>query len=394
MSKAAIADPYAMYRALRERDPVHRSWLVEGWVFSRAADVIGILRDNRFSADERNTPGFETARRRLIRAGVFEEDDPYEPTMLRSDPPDHTRLRSLVSQAFTPRAIESLRPRIESVVDELLSAVGTTGRVDVIEALAYPLPVIVISEMLGIPREDRARFKRWSDEIVRGLGISSFEDMRASRDAGLELRNYLVPIVEARRSEPRDDLISGLVQAEAQGDRLTEQEVYATINLLLVAGNETTANLIGNGLIALLRHPDQIDLLRGDPALVENGVEELLRYDSPVQATSRIATEDIEVGGRVVARGQQALVLLGSANRDPERFPDPDRLDVTRPQVRHLSFSQGIHFCLGAQLARLEAQVALGALIARFPGIKLDVDEPEWRPNAILRGPKEVPIRF
>jgi cytochrome P450 len=259
-----LDDPYPMYRRLRERDPIHPSRLVEGFVVSRYHDVIGVVRDARFSADERNAAGFERERRRRIAAGLQREQDPYNPSMLRLDPPDHTRIRSLVSRAFTPRAVQRLRPRIETIVKELLDDVHGAGELDLIEDLGYPLPVTVIAEMLGIPTEDRAQFKYWSDEIARGLGFGPLEDERRSQVASRQLESYLGEVVEKRRVEPRDDLISGMVQAEEAEDKLSTQEIYSTCLLLLVAGNETTTNLIGNGMLALLRNPDQLARLRED----------------------------------------------------------------------------------------------------------------------------------
>jgi cytochrome P450 len=389
-----LDDPYPMYRRLRERDPIHPSRLVEGFVVSRYHDVIGVVRDARFSADERNSAGFERERQRRIAAGLQREQDPYNPSMLRLDPPDHTRIRSLVSRAFTPRAVQRLRPRIETLVKELLDDVHGAGELDLIEDLGYPLPVTVIAEMLGIPTEDRAQFKYWSDEIARGLGFGPLEDERRSQVASRQLESYLGEVVEKRRVEPRDDLISGMVQAEEAEDKLSTQEIYSTCLLLLVAGNETTTNLIGNGMLALLRNPDQLARLREDRSLLESTVEELLRYDSPVQATSRLAKQDIELeDGTLVRKGQQVIVLLGSANRDPEVFDEPDRLDVARSENRHVSFSLGVHHCLGAQLARLEAQIAIGALVERFEHIELATPRVEWGDNAILRGLKALPVR-
>jgi cytochrome P450 len=389
-----LRDPYPMYRRFRESDPFHRSRLAGGWVLFRYADVLEVLKDPRFSADERNSPRFESQRKWLIAAGALDAEDPLDVSMLRMDPPDHTRLRGLVNRAFTPRSIEKLRPRIEHIVDVLLREVRGRSGMDLVDALAYPLPVIVISEMLGIPTGDRARFKHWSDEVVRTMGMASLEDVRASRTAAKELRAYFEGIVVERRREPQDDLISALLAAEEQGDKLSLPEVFSTLTLLLIAGNETTTNLIANGTLALLRQREQWELLCDDPDLVPGAVEELLRYDSPVQATSRICVDDVPMSGGTIRRGHEVILPLASANRDPEVFEDPDRLDVTRKDVRHLSFSQGIHYCLGAPLARLEAQIAFRALAERFPKLELAVDEPEWRRNFILRGPKALPVRI
>ena len=383
-------DPYPFYRRLRETDPFHRSRPADGYVLTRYDDVIAVLRDSAFSSDERNLKIFPRMVARMARAGL---PDPYADdnmSMLRRDPPDHTRLRGLVAKAFTPRSIERMRPRIEQILKELLDPRPAHGAMELVRELGAPLPVRVIAEMLGIPPEDHVRFRHWSNEIVRSLGEGTFEDQRAALKAQGELRSYFEAIVAARRMAPRDDLISALAAAEDAGDRLKASEMFATLVLLLIAGNETTTNLISNAMLALLRSPDQLELLRASPERVPAALEELLRYDSPVQMTSRIATRDCELSGHQVRRGQQLVLLLGAANRDPEVFADPERLDVTRTDVRHLSFSHGIHFCLGAQLARLEGALALEALITRFPAIRLPAQKLTWRNNTILRGPTEL----
>jgi cytochrome P450 len=315
-------------------------------------------------------------------------------TMLTSDPPQHTRLRGLVNKAFTARRLESLRPHIQEIVDELLDAMKGKRELDVIWDLGYPLPVIVIAELLGVPPDHREQFKHWSDGIVGSLGsaFAAPDVQQRAMDSATALVGYFQGVIAERRRAPKDDLISALIAAEEQGQVLSEEELLATLVLLLVAGNETTTNLIGNGTLALLRHPDQLARLRSDPSIAETAVEELLRYDSPVQATGRVATEDIEVGGTVVKEGQVAFLLLGAANRDPAVFPEPDRLDLTRQDNRHVAFGYGIHFCLGAPLARIEAQVALPSLLARFPGLRLATGELEWGGNLILRGLKRLPV--
>ncbi len=387
-------DPYPLYRALRERDPFHRSRLIGGWVLSRYEDVASVLKDGRFLADDRKHSFQVKQRQQLIKDGLMGAHEMLSPSMLRTDPPDHTRLRGLVSKAFTPRTVESLRRRIEAIVQERFDQAATNGHMDVIRELAYPLPVIVIAEMLGVPTEDREQFKRWSDDAVASFGATSVNAFVRARDAFRELQAYVERIAEDRRREPREDLLSALLAAEQEGDTLTLEEVFNTCILLLVAGNETTTNLIGNGLLALLRHPDQLELLRNDPSLVEGAVEELLRYDSPVQATGRFVLEDVEVNGKVVQAGQQVIALLGAANRDPEQFAEPDRLDITRKDNRHVSFGHGIHYCLGAPLARLEGQIALLYLIQRFPNMRLAAERPEWGDNLILRGLKSLPVAF
>jgi len=384
------SDPYPFYARLRETDPFHRCRNADGWVLSRYEDVLAVLRDPSYSADERNHRRYRSFVRRFQNAGL---PDPYADdrgSMLRLDPPDHTRLRGLVAKAFTPRAVERMRPRIEAILKELLEARPARGPMELVTELAAPLPVRVIAEMLGIPPEDGERFRHWSNEVVRSLGEGTHEDRRAAERAGAELDRYFEATIAARRAAPKDDLISALASAEDAGDRLKRNELLSTLTLLLVAGNETTTNLISNATLALLRNPAQLELLRRAPEQVAGAIDELLRYDSPVQMTSRIALSDRELAGKKIRRGEQLVLLLGSANRDPAVFEEPDRLDLTRRDVRHLSFSHGIHFCLGAQLARLEAGLALEALITRFPRFTLLPQEIRWGTNTILRGPKAL----
>ena len=393
LEKAYRTDPYPQYRSLQSRDPIHRSRLA-GWVLTRHEDVSAVTRDARFLTDERKLPGYEKRRAQMVKAGALREEA-ETPAMLRLDPPDHTRLRSLVSKAFTPRTVERLRPRVEAIVNELLDAVAPDGGMDVIKDLAYPLPVVVIAEMIGVPPEDRDKLKRWSDDVILALGAQTPDGLRRSQVAGDEMRAYLEGVAEERRREPKDDLLSGLLAAEEAGDRLSMDEVFSTCMLLLIAGHETTTNLIGNGLAALLQHPQQMELLRSDPSLMENAVEELLRYDSPVQATARFVLEDTELHGHSFGAGQQVILLLGAANRDPEKFSDPDRLDITRDNSsHHLSFSHGIHSCLGAPLARVEGQAVFRALGERFPEMRLATDRLKWGEGLILRGLEELPVTF
>jgi hypothetical protein len=385
-------NPHPVYRELREHDPIHRSRPADGWVLSRYADVVEVLGDRSFSSDERNLRRWRRFMRRRRLAGL---PDPYQEdrvTMLRSDAPDHLRTRNLVNQAFTPRAVERMRTRIEEVVDELVTPLEGANSTELIADFAAPLPVVVIAEMLGIPAADRERFRHWSDEVVRTLGDKTLEDERAGEIANQELRAYFAEIADKRRAEPRDDLLSALVAAEEAGDRLTTGELLGTLVLLLVAGNETTTKLIGNAVVALLSNPDQLELLREEPKRIVGAVDELLRYDGPVQLTSRIVLEDRTFRGHLLRRGQQLVLLLAAANRDPEQYADPERLDVTRENVRHLAFGHGSHFCLGAQLARLEAGLALEALITRLPNLRFSGDPVEWGTNTVLRGPRVLPL--
>ncbi len=391
LDPAIRANPYPLYHLMRADDPVRPSDLLpDVWVFLRHEDVSTLLHDRRFSS-EYNADGSSRALGGAeVEGGLLDRR-----TMLTSDPPDHTRLRGLVSKAFTPRMVESLRPRIQQIVDALLDEVAPRGRMDLMADFAYPLPVTVIAEMLGISPDDRERFRRWSDDVIVTIEpLVSAEDRERAQRSATELQQYFELIVAQRRRSPGTDLLSALIAAEEQGDRLSSEEMYATCVLLLVAGHETTKNLIGNGMLALMRHPDQLRLLRDEPSLIESAVEELLRYDSPVQSTIRIALEDAVMAGKTIARGQMVVLSLGAANRDPERFPDPDRLDIQRAENPHLSFGHGLHFCLGAPLARLEGQIAITTLLRRMPGLRLDAEEPEWLPSLTLRGLASLPMSF
>jgi cytochrome P450 len=385
--------PYAHYARLREHDPVHRSRAIRGWFLFRHADCRAVLRDARFSADDRNYAGYATQRAWEIADGLADPNLPDEPPMLRRDPPDHTRLRRLVSKAFTARAIERLRGRVEELTDELLGTLARRGTFDLIRDFAMPLPVTIIAEMLGIPARDFETFKRWSDHLVGFLDPLASPGPAALRTTVEEFAAYMARLGEDRRREPTDDLLTALVQAEEQGDRLSPQELQGTLALLLAAGNETTTNLIGNAVLALLRHPDQLARLREEPGLGERAIEELLRWDSPVQLTMRIPTEPVDFAGVRFEPHQAVVTVLGAANHDPEAFARPDVLDLARVANEHVSLGHGIHFCLGAQLARLEGQVALGELARRFPDLRLVTEHPRWRRLTFLRGVEALAVR-
>jgi cytochrome P450 len=387
------ADPHPFYRRLRERDPFHRSRPADGWVLTRYDDVAAVLGDRSFSSDERHLRRYRRMQARHARAGLPDAYETERASMLRLDPPDHTRLRGLVSKAFTPRAVDRMRPVVERYVAELLAPLEGRRSMELIADFAAPLPVSVIAEMLGIPVADRERFRHWSDEAVRTLGDNTLDDRRRALAAMDELGEYLEAIAEERRREPREDLLSALVRAEEAGDRLSRVELFTTCVLLLVAGNETTTKLIGNSIVALLRSPEQLERLRREPERMPDAVEELLRFDGPVQLTSRMVTEDRDFRGHRLRRGQQIVLVLAAANRDPAQFEEPDRLDVTRKDVRHLAFGHGLHFCLGAQLARLESVLALEALVTRFPDLRL-AGPIEWGDNTVLRGPRRLPLAF
>lgn len=372
-------DPYPHYRELREHDPIHRGE-VDLWVLTRYNDVATLLRDPRLGHEV--TAGFP------IEGGSADFE-----SMLFRDPPAHTRLRSLVSKAFTPRVLESLRARIQGIVDDKLSAAREIGTIDVIGDLAFPLPATVISEMLGLPVEDHQQCRRWAASATRSL--DPLVDDRVMDEIFLsliEFRQYLSEQVERRRAQPGGDLATALIAVEEQGDHLNHEELISTILLLFAAGHETTTNLIGNGMLALLRHPDQLRRLRDDPGLLRPGIEELLRYDSPVQFVIRIVKSPITVRGCDFVRGDGMLLVIAAGNRDPEQFADPDTLDVGRKDIKHLSFGGGIHFCLGSVLARMEAQIALGGLITGFSEIEPATDDLRWRPHINLRGLESLPV--
>jgi cytochrome P450 len=382
------ADPYPFYARLRAEDPVHKSTLTGAWVLSRYADVATVLRDSRFG--RANAEEFWRER-----FGPGPTHDTFTKWMLFRDPPDHTRLRTLVNKAFTPRMIEGLRPRVQQIVDELLDAVRGVGQTDVIAALAYPLPVLVICEMLGVPTEDRDIFTGWSGDLARTLDpIVTPEVIERGNAVVASMRDYFRSLIADLRRHPQDNLLSAMIAAEEQGDRLSEEELLANCILLFGAGHETTVNLIGNGMLALLRHPEQLAALRAQPELIVGAVEECLRYDSPVQLTGRQVSEAVTIGDKTLQAGDMVFALIGAANRDPAQFADPDRFVITRNDSRHLAFGQGIHFCLGAALARLEGQIALGTLVRRLPGLALATEAPERRDAFTLRGLRTLPVTF
>ena len=390
------ADPYPFFARLRTQEPIYeldvgfRLYLVSG--YDHASEV---LRDPRFSSDERNTNAYKEAG---SEQHVLFANTPFgrvaRSMLVFRDDPDHKRLRDLVQKAFTRRVVEDLRPRISQLVDELLDPVVDAGGGDLMSDFAYPLPVIVICELLGVPPADRHRFMDWAHDFAQRFEVQPLrtEDMEQRGDAATtKLTEYFEELIAMKRSKPAGDLISSLITVEDDGDRLSHNETLATCLLLLLAGHETTANLIGNGTYALMRHRDQWDRLVGNPSLVRSAVEEILRYDSPVQMVQRIPLSDVTIGGHMMAGGVFCGVILAAANRDPSRFSDPDRFDIARDEAPLVSFGAGIHFCLGAPLARLETQLALDALALRAPGLHM-TDEPRWRPSFVLRGLERLPI--
>lgn len=397
-SSGALENPFAIYALLRTVRPVMPMptpgydgpgvWFLTGYDAVNTA-----LRDPRFSADRLKAP---LLRDNIDRLPAFiQQTTQNVRSMLNMDAPDHTRLRKLVNKAFTPRRIAALRGRIEEIVDELLEPVTRRGRMDVIADVAAPLPAIVIAELLGVPADDHRQFKLWASDIVAGLGeVSLRARQEKTAPAAQRLFEYLGGIIAARRKAPEDDLISAMVLAQEERDALTDTELLSTSNLLLIAGHETTTNLIGNGLLALLREPAELARLRENPERMPTAIEELLRFDGPVQATVRVTTEDLELGGERIEEGSLVMIGIGAANHDPDVFDEPDRLDLSRDPNPHLGFGFGAHFCLGAPLARLEGEIALGALIDRFPEMALETEVPRFRANPILRGLTALPVRL
>ena len=373
LSQEIRADPYAVYEELRRKDPVHRMRLADSWILVNYRDVDMVLRDHR-------------------RFGNVGRDFGYLPyiSMLDLDPPEHTRIRGLVAHGFTPRSVAALESRVQQTVDRLLGDLDGRERFDLIRDFAFPLPVIVIAEMLGVPPEDREQFNEWSNVVALTVDpLLNPAQVRQVRQTVEEMFAYFETVAADRREQPRDDLVSALANAEEDGERLSREDLLINLVLVLAAGNETTRNLIGNGSLALLQNPAELQRLRDTPGLLDSAIDELLRYDSPVQLDGRIARERLEIGGKRIAAGQRVICLLGAANRDPEVFPNPAVLDIGRSAASHVAFGRGIHYCLGSPLARLEARVAFTALLHRFRSLRLAA-EPRYRNQVTLRGLEEL----
>jgi cytochrome P450 len=394
-SPAFKADPYPTYAHLRESAPVYRVD-VDGrrgfWLVTRYADVVSVLKDPRFVKDFRRA---RTPEHQARMAPVPDIIRVMDQNMLAQDPPDHTRLRALVQSAFSPRLVDSLRPRIEALANRLIDRVEPAGQMDLIADYAFPLPIGIIGALLGMPEDDHGRLREWSMAMVEAdRSPAGLERLVPSMHAFAE---YVAALVEERRRAPAADLITALVQTEQAGERLSQSELFGMLFLLIVAGHETTVNLIGNGMLALLQHPDQRRRLEQQPALLKSAIEELLRFDGPVEtSTARYAREDVDLGGVTITRGAMVLVVIAAADRDADRFPDPDRLDIDRDANGHLAFGHGIHYCLGAPLARMEGQIAISTLLRRLPGLRLAVaaDRLEWRSGMLLRGLSHLPVAF
>lgn len=389
-----LANPYALYEQLRDTDPVYWDERANSWVLTRYSEVSAALRDARFSAagfmsdpswiPEEMRPMVEPPMRALSRQ------------MLVMDPPDHTRLRGLVAKAFTPRVVDNLRPAIQQIAGELLDKVEANGQMELIREYAFPLPAIVIATMLGVPPEDRDQLNAWSENFGSLLegGNITMEDAFLAIHGVSEFMGYFRQIVHDRRSAPKDDLLQAMINAREQGDALSEEELLGNCVLIMAAGHGTTMHLIGNGTLALLRNPQQLERLQQQPELMPSAVAELLRFDSPVQMTSRRAKEAMQIGDKHISEGQEVIMCMGAANHDPTQFPEPDQLHLDRAENRHLSFGLGIHFCLGAPLARLESEIAFSALLRRFPSLRLQTEEVEWQSGIVFRGLKQLPVAF
>ena len=375
-------DPYPVYRALRDERPAFWSNALQAWVVTRLNDVVTLIRDHeRLSSEGRLVAVLDRVPEDQRELVAPMRDHFAIPGLIHSDPPGHNRLRGLISQAFSARVIEGLRPRIVEIVDDLLAGAEERASIDLLDVLAYPLPAIVIAELFGAPAGDRGLFKAWSDEIVafQGSGEAKVAALTRSRDGLLAMRAYLDALIEERRRRPSDDLLGLLVAAEQAGDRLTADEMLSTCVTFLIAGHETTTSLIANGVVTLLRNPGELQRLRADTSLMESAIEECLRYESPIQRVFRLAVADVDVRGETIRAGQTVLLMLGAANRDPEVFRDPDVFDITRAPNRHVAFGTGIHYCLGAPLARLEASIALPAALNRWPELRLADEETRWQ---------------
>ena len=390
--RPAAQDPYPRYDQLRSEDPVHWNDGAQVWVLTRYQDVLDAMRDPRLSSTgitalTQKVGGVE---------GVPDLEQTFLGMMLFADPPDHTRLRSLANKAFTPRVLERMRSQIQDAADRLLDDIQERGSMEVVSELAYPLPAMVITEVLGVAGGDPATFKKMSNDLATFAGDirQAEENVGPIIESMAELKEYLQDAAAQRRTEPKDDLLSALVAAEDQGDSFSEDELYSMCAMLTFAGHETTTILIGNGILTLLQHPSELERLRQDPSLLESAVEEVIRYTGPVQAISRMVLEDLQIGDNQIAKGERISMNIASANRDPAQFSDPYRFDIQRNEGRHLGFGFGIHFCLGAALARMEAQAVIGSVVRRMPELRLEEPGIEWRNSPVLRGLKTLPVTF
>ena len=386
-----LANPYPLFQRLRSEDPVHWDPFLHAWIVTRYTDVMEVL--HTFSADRTPSPeqltGMGLAKLNPIARVMVRQ-------MLFLDAPAHTRLRGLASKAFTPARVETLRAHIREIVENLLDGLPDKGRMDVIADLAEPLPAIVTAEMLGVPTSDRHQLKAWSADFAEMLGNFQHNPDHVPKvlDSVQQMSDYFRGAIAEQKKHPREGLIRSFLDAEIDGDRFTEEEIVANLIVTMVGGQETTTNLIGNGMLTLLHNSQEMQRLRNDLSLIPSAVEEMLRYESPSQHTARMAPEDREMGGKLIRKRQAVMAVMAAANSDPERFPDPDRFDITRQDNRHLAFGYAAHFCFGAPLARIEGQIAFSAILRRFPFLRLETEQPIWRTNLGLRGVTSLVVAF
>ena len=389
-------NPYPYFHEVRANDPVHWSEQWDAWLLTRYDDVAIALRDwERFSSSGKSRRTMRDFPREL-RQALEPLEENFSTGLINSDPPAHTRLRKLLARIFVPREIKRLRPHIQSIVDDLIDAVADKGGMDLAQDFAYLLPTTIIAQMLGVPLKDRERFNTWADNInaIHTSRRAMADRFANAQDNLLEMQEYFRRLYAQRKDDPRDDVLTRLAEADEDGDRFDEGELLATTVTLLMAGYETTISLISTGMLWLMRNPEQLELLKADHSLIHSAVEELLRYESPVQRQLRVVTQDLELGGKSLKKGDLAACMIGAANRDPAQFPDPDRLEIRREDNKHVAFGYGIHFCLGGPLARVEGDVAISTLLRRLPNIRLADGPPVWEENVLLRTLQTLPVVF
>jgi len=390
------ANPYPTYHRLREEDPVHRYLIGGDWIVTRYADVKAVLKSGCVRTDDR-PKSIQERNKYFLHKEKNLDILAYTTSrfLFYMNPPDHTRLRGLVGKGFSSIVVERMRPHIQEIVDELLDKVRHKGSMDIVAELASPLSVSVISKLLGIPKEAQQQLHQWTNVLSRILDpLVSLKEYEAMNQATEEIQEYLRTLIAEREKEPQEDFISNLIAAKDQSDRLSQKDLLAICTLLFGAGEETTGNTIGNGMLALLQHPNQMEQLKREPTMIQSAVEEVIRYDSAIQMLTRIATDNLEIGNQTIKAGEKIVLCLGAANRDPAQFPNPDELNINREQNHHLAFADGIHYCLGAALARVETQIAINTLIQTFPDLKLASNKLEWKKSIVIRGLKSLSVSF